>query len=416
MIGAAVSRGFWVGLAAWLGVLSSCEHDSRMTTTAADAAAKTSVLDAAPKPDATAQADAAAPKDAATAAAAPARDAAADAGRAPSGPCSPPAEIDQPAARLRDTGCMDAQRPTQLAAAVIPYEVNSPLWSDSADKLRGMMLPAGAKIHVKDCAKQPGACPAGTADDGQWVFPVGTVLVKSFGFDGKLVETRLFVRFDAETWVGYSYQWNEQQTEASIVPDERRKVTFDTGSRTVEWNYPSRIDCMKCHNPAGGSTLGPETAQMNRSVAGQNQIDKLAALDLFDAPIPKPYAAALVAPYPSQSGSPPAAASIDTRARSYLHANCGFCHRPDADFPNIDLRHAIPLSAMNICGVVPAKGDVGVPSATNLTPGKPMESIMWLRVHAQPGEGRMPQIGTYRVDDAGLALLGNWIDGIQACP
>ena len=49
-------------------------------------------------------------------------------------------------------------------------------------------------------------------------------MVKSFLFDGKLVETRLFVRFDAATWVGYSYQWNEAQTDATIVADERVEV------------------------------------------------------------------------------------------------------------------------------------------------------------------------------------------------
>lgn len=262
--------------------------------------------------------EAAAPADAAALdAAAPAEAAVPEAGRAKPGSCAPPASIDQPWVKLSETGCMDSAAPTKLAAKIVPYEVNSPLWSDSADKTRGMTLPAETKIHVKDCAKEPSACTHGAADDGKWVFPVGTVMVKSFAFDGKLVETRLFVHFDPETWVGYGYQWNEDQTEATIVPDERRKVMFNTGSRSVEWNYPSRLDCMKCHNPAGGSTLGPETAQMNRMVDGQNQLDKLAALGLFDASINTPYAAALVTPYAGQLGSPPASATVDERARSY---------------------------------------------------------------------------------------------------
>ena len=331
------------------------------------------------------------------------------------GPCRPPVGIDQPAMTLRETGCMDAQHPTQLAAALIPYEVNSPLWSDGADKQRGLMLPQGGKIHVKDCARQPSEC-NGAYDTGRWVLPVGTVLVKSFDFDGKLVETRLFVRFDAETWVGYSYQWNEQQTQATIVPDERRSVEFDTGKRKVEWNYPSRLDCMKCHNQAGGSSLGPETAQLNRLVDGKNQLDRFSELGVFDAALTTPYAAALVTPYTSQAGMPPSAASIESRTRAYLHANCGFCHRPDADFPSLDLRFGVPLADMGVCGTEPAKGDVGVPGATNLTPGKPMQSVMWLRVHAQPEEGRMPQIGTYVIDDAAVQLLGDWISGISGCP
>ncbi len=71
----------------------------------------------------------------------------------------------------------------------------------------------------------------GPADDGKWLFPVGTVMLKSFGFDGKVVETRLFVHFDHRTWVGYSYPWNEAQTEATIVPSAGHGLTFNTGTR-----------------------------------------------------------------------------------------------------------------------------------------------------------------------------------------
>ncbi len=311
---------------------------------------------------------------------------------------------------------MDPKDPTKLASLVFPYEVNSPLWSDSADKTRGMVLPPGGKIHVKDCAKELAACTAGAADSGKWVLPVGTVFVKSFLFDGKLVETRLFVHFDDATWVGYSYEWDEAQTDATIVPDERRKITFNTGKRAVDWTYPSRVDCMKCHNAPGGSTLGPETAQMNRVVSGMNQIDRLAAKGAFDTPPKAPYASAFVTPYAGQLGSPPAGATLDQRARSYLHANCAFCHRPDGDFAALDFRYDIALKDMGACNVSPAKGDVGVPTATDLTPTKPMESIMWLRMSALPNEGRMPQIGTYHVDQQGLTLVGDWITAIKACP
>jgi hypothetical protein len=63
-----------------------------------------------------------------------------------------------------------------------------------------------------------------------------------------------------------------------------------------------------------------------------------------------------------------------------------------------------------------ARGDAGVTGATNLTPGQPMQSIAWLRMAAKPGDGRMPQIGTARVDEQGLQLIGDWIKGISSCP
>ncbi len=330
--------------------------------------------------------------------------------------CTPPSDIDAPPEKLSQTGCMSATEATKFAARVIPYEVNSPLWSDGADKQRGMVIPSGQSVHIKDCTVE--TC-SQSSDTGKWVFPVGTVMLKSFSFDNKLVETRLFVRHDAQTWVGYSYQWDEAQTDATIVPDDRRAVMFNTGTRTVAWNYPNRSDCMKCHNAAGGSTIGPQTRQMNRMVGSVNQIDTLKAMALFDKPPPAPYQAPLIAPYPGQSGSPPANATLEQKARSYMEANCAFCHRPDdtdLGMVKIDLRLDTAFKDMNLCNGTPVKGDQGDPSATLLTPGQPMKSIAWLRVNAQPGMGRMPQIGTAEVDSNGLALLGDWISSIQSCP
>jgi uncharacterized repeat protein (TIGR03806 family) len=315
---------------------------------------------------------------------------------------------------------MDPARPATMAASVVPYEVNSPLWSDGADKLRGLALPTGGKIHVKDCTAEPASCAQGPADTGKWVFPVGTVMVKSFLFDGKLVETRLFVRFDATTWVGYSYRWDEAQTDATIVPDERVKITFNTGTRQVEWNYPNRIDCTKCHTAEAGSTLGPETAQLNRTVAGMNQIDKFQALGLFDAPVPKPYRAALVAPYASRDGAPPAGATVEQKARSYLHANCAICHRPDGEYGELDLRYDVAFKDTKVCGVAPARGDLQ-PGNLVLDPGKPENSVTWMRMNIAPDPAggktpRMPQIATYVIDQEGLKVVGDWIKSIAACP
>src|ERR1700722_662456 len=230
--------------------------------------------------------------------------------------CVPPEMSALPVCKLSQTGCMDPDAPTRFASNAIYYEVNSPLWSDDAAKSRAFVMPDGGPIHVKNCMPDAGA-PAlaecmsggvsgGPADTGKWVFPVGTVMIKNFIFAGKLVETRLFMHVDAATaaligngtdWVGYNYAWNEAQTEATGVPDQRVTVTFDAGSETVVWNYPNFLDCIACHSAAVG-TIGPETDQMNRVVDGGNQIDTFEARGLFDDTAPrKPYAAALVEPY-----------------------------------------------------------------------------------------------------------------------
>ena len=202
---------------------------------------------------------------------------------------------------------------------------------------------------------------------------------------------------------------------------------FNTGQRTVDWHYPSRLDCMTCHVPTGGSTLGPETAQMNRAVSGTgpatNQIARLAALNLFDAPVPTPYKTALVVPYTSQAGSPPASATVEQRARSYLQANCAFCHRPDDYvFPNFDLRDGVALKDMNICDVVPAKGDQGVPGANDLEPGQ-ADELDDVAAHERPARGRQRQVRPHaegrelrRRPDRALDLIAAWITSITACP
>lgn len=336
-------------------------------------------------------------------------------GYVPSGPCSPPVDIKQPIERLTATGCMSASDPRKMASIVTPYDVNSPLWSDGARKTRGMVLPAGQKIHVLNCTANPDECRYGPEDDGRWVFPVGTVLVKNFLIDDKLLETRLFMHRDSKTWVGYGYQWNEQQTDATIVPDEDRTVMFNTGPRQVPWTYPSRYNCMLCHNKLGGSSLGPETRQLNRVVDGENLLDKFERSNLFDAPLPKPYLAALPTPYDSFEGQPPSGTSTDELARSYLHANCAFCHRADGNSGTLDLRHDVSLANTNACNTLPMKGGAGLSTYTILTPGKPMESVLWARMQTLDDQNRMPQIATYVVDQPGVQLISDWISSIQYC-
>jgi hypothetical protein len=375
------------------------------------------------------------------------------------GTCTPPADLRCPYPKVSQTGCIaaspfsDPKIPLKMASVVVPYEVNSPLWSDGALKTRGMRLPTGGKIHVKDCAKTPAEC-VPPADDGKWVFPAGTVMVKNFMFPDvsrpsgyKIVETRLFVRYDKVVtldgvpteWVGYAYQWDDAQTDATIVGtvdvegsdtgvSAMFHVTPTTGAapQTISWDYPSRINCITCHTatmptttPTSGYTLGLETVQLNRVATGDtmNQIDKLTALGLFETAPGKPFKTALVAPYP-----PPAGATLEQRARSYLHANCGFCHRPDGVYSGFDVRYDVPFKSTLVCNSPPGKSDLGVTGATLLTPKTPATSLILLRMQAPAatemtgGTGRMPAIASKVVDTQATALMSQWITSITACP
>ena len=110
-----------------------------------------------------------------------------------------------------------------------------------ADKERAFVLPAGGKIKVLACATTPSDC-LDRADEGKWVLPTGTTLLKNVGFDGKIVETRLLVALPDATWAGYSYQWDEAQTAAALVPKAGASITFNTGTeRGLDLPQPAGI-------------------------------------------------------------------------------------------------------------------------------------------------------------------------------
>lgn len=365
--------------------------------------------------------------------------------------CAAPVNTALPICNLSQTGCMDPTNITAFNSKAIPYEVNSPLWSDNAAKSRAFVLPAGGTIHVKNCAANapqseldtycttPEGASNGPADTGKWVFPVGTVMIKNFMFDGKIVETRLLMRVDANTrsligngtdWVGYNYAWNEAQTEATVISGDRTPVSFDTGKQTVSWNYPSFKDCIGCHAEAVG-TIGPETDQMNRTVNNANQIDTFIAMKLFDSSAPiKPYTAALVEPYANANlglTGPPAGATVEQEARSYLSANCGFCHRPDVNDQGFDLRNSLTLYETGICNLMQQNGLPSMPTVNyvEFAPGMHAQSAIWIRmntpvpasdVNEVEDVGRMPSAGSFVVDQQATDLVASWIDSVTSCP
>jgi hypothetical protein len=338
--------------------------------------------------------------------------------------CKPPMRANAPAMLLSQTGCFDAADPKKPLPALIPFDVASPLWSDGSAKERFFALPDGKQIHVKNCKTDTAACRpvamGGTPDDdGHFDFPDGSVLVKSFSLFGQRVETRLLVRFNRDTWVGYSYEWNEQQTDATVLPDSivgvpRTIKDPANAQRTQEWYYPSRAECLRCHVDAAGYSLGPELLQLNTdfvypSGVRANQLATLEAIGVFDAPLPRPLPTAMPLPTGTKG-------TIEQRARAYLHANCAICHRPESNFPGFDLRYTTALKDTRICNRTPEKGDLGVAGALILVPRMPGKSLLSLRMHTL-GQGRMPQLATSVVDTAGVKAVDDWIAALPAaCP
>ena len=306
---------------------------------------------------------------------------------APAGPTAPSTFPE----RLSQTGCVDPANPAVAAAGVIPYDIISPLWSDGAAKRRWMAIPDGKTIHVNP--------------DGDWDLPIGSVLIKEFQVQGRKVETRLLVRHSDGEWAGYSYEWNDAQTDATLLPGGKTKVV---GNQT--WLFPSRSQCLDCHTVAAGRTLGLETGQLNRLMTYpttnrlSNQILTLNHINMFDVPMVGPATAFPKLPDPANP-----ATAINERARSYLHANCSICHRPGGTGQGPeDFRYSTPANLMGAIYEPPTQRDFGIPGALLIAPGDPQRSIVNYRIRTLE-LGRMPPLASSVVDPHGASLIAYWI-------
>jgi len=310
---------------------------------------------------------------------------------------SPGAPVDTFPDRLSKTACVDPSDPKKVASGLVPFGVNAQLWSDGATKDRFVALPDNAKITVKP--------------DGDFDLPIGSVVMKSFKIDGKLIETRLLMRHDDGGWAGYTYEWNEAQTDAVLLRGSKTKTI---GTRA--WHYPSGAECARCHTEAAGRTLGLELGQLNGDlVYGStnriaNQLKTLDHIGYFSAPLGKPPSELPLIP------SPEGAAPLDARARAYLHANCAHCHQKNATpRTKLDLRFSTTLKDSATCNVAAELGDVGVAGAKLLVPGAPKQSVLSLRPHAIDVK-RMPPLATSVVDTQGLGVVDAWITSLTTCP
>lgn len=281
---------------------------------------------------------------------------------------------------LSETGCVDPADPRAAPPGALAYDVRVPFWSDGADKLRWLFLPEGAQL--------------GVAADGDLDLPVGSVAVKTFFLADAPIETRLFVRHDADTWAGYTYAW-EAGDAVLLGAGEVRDLAGQP------WTFPGRADCLFCHSREAGRTLGLEGAQLEDAA--------LAALVDAGHLAGPPTAS----PLPALDGDAP----LELRARAFLHANCAPCHRPEGPGgrARLDLRRDAPAAEVGLCDQPPRAGDLGIADARLLAPGDPARSILSARLRSL-GSTRMPPLASSRVDLAGADLIDAWIASLSSCP
>jgi uncharacterized repeat protein (TIGR03806 family) len=319
--------------------------------------------------------------------------------------------------RLSDTGLFSFVADHRPDPGLIAYSINAPGWADGATAERFIALPGDSKMKYR---RSRG-----------WEFPDGAALVQTLSIEmqtgnpnsRRRLETRVLLKQEGE-WAGYSYRWNDAQTDAVLVGKTGDEITLSirdestaTGTRRQTWRIPSRADCLACHSRAANFVLGPTELQMNREHdydgTRENQLATLNRLGVLadwpekppkekETDTPKYSPGPLVDPYDASQ-------DLNKRARSYLHANCSVCH-VEAGGGNamMLLELTQPPGEMKLINSRPQHDTFGVANAMLVAPGDPTRSVLLERL-SRRGRGQMPPLVTSQVDDRAIAMFREWI-------
>lgn len=277
---------------------------------------------------------------------------------------------------------------TDPAPGVIPYVLNTALFSDGAEKLRFIYVPDGAQVEADG--------------EGLLQFPVGSALIKTFAFgegdDRRLIETRVLLH-RADGWIALPYRWNAEQTEARLaIAGGRLDLTTPAGE-AISYRIPNKNQCKSCHSlddavvPIGpkARNLAPEL--LNRLV----DEGMLATRPEVAHPMPR---------------WEDASAGTTALARAYLDVNCAHCHQPGGGASNsgLDLRweqddpYAIGVRKPPVAA---GRGAGGL--LVSIAPGEPDKSILVHRMDSSEPGVAMPELGRSSIDARAVAVMREWI-------
>lgn len=300
----------------------------------------------------------------------------------------------------------------QPAEGVMPYALNTPLFSDYAEKLRFVKLPAGKTVAYEA--------------DKVLDFPVGTALIKTFYYPNdardpakgrRLMETRLLLH-EPSGWKALEYIWNEEQTEAylEVAGDTKAVSWIDASgqSRQLAYSMPNLNQCKGCHNRNEKMMpIGPSVRQLNGEFkygdSSENQLVRwqkagiLAALPALET-VPK------VPRWEDASDG-----TLEKRARAWLDINCAHCHSPEGPARSSGLFLHWQETDPTHLGILKAPVAAGRGSGGRLysiVPGQPDRSILVYRMEStDPGE-MMPELGRKTVHAEGVKLVREWIKSL----
>jgi len=319
--------------------------------------------------------------------------------------------------KLSQTGLFASVQQRSPAAGVIPFTVNSRQWQDGATAEYLVALPEDSAVTLYAKGKPiPGLV---NWHSFRMHFPKEATLVRTLSLAGRPVETQILLYEDVD-WRAYTFAWREDQSDADLVPAEGAEREVYDGKQKRLWQFHSRSQCMSCHSNSSEYALAFLPEQLNRPGSdGQNQLVALTKagyirrVDDHGRSLP-PFDAASAEREPRLSDPADIREPLEARARSYLHANCGHCHSDDGG-GSVPMRLKFPIAVdqMKAVGVRPTRGDFAMPDACIIKPGDPGASTLYFRM-AKFGRDRMPHIGSERPDEAGLKLIEQWINNLDA--
>jgi uncharacterized repeat protein (TIGR03806 family) len=304
-----------------------------------------------------------------------------------------------------------AQEPVD---GVIPYDLNTPLFSDYTEKLRFIKLPPGGKIKYHETEV--------------FDFPVGTVIAKTFAYPHdmndpakgrRLLETRI-LEHRPDGWIGLPYIWNKEQTEAVLeLAGDSMEVAWrhsDGNERTNRYLIPNANQCKGCHEADGTDQpmrpLGPTARQLNRDFVfngeSENQLAHWSKLGMFSQAQPVDPAHAARLPV----WDDPSTGSVNDRARAWLEINCAHCHNPagPAKSSGLDLQFAQHTPAKYGVFKSPVAAGRGTGGRLySIVPGKPDESILLYRIDSDQPQISMPELGKRLIHKEAVDLIRQWI-------
>ena len=297
---------------------------------------------------------------------------------------------DKPAPRLAAYNLFDDNG--QARERVTSYDLINPLFTDYADKQRHVFVPKEKQIVFYE-----------TETFG---FPVGTVLVKSFGYgEGAAaykIETRLLIH-KKDGWAAYPYVWNDAQTEAVYAPAGKKLQVKTVGpsGEALEFTYvvPNANQCKTCHQSGHDITpIGPKARNLGlQQVSGWQEKNILSdASGLYET-----------VPDVDDATQP-----LDGRARAYLDINCAHCHKETGSASNSGLWLEWGETSSTRRGIrkhptAAGRGAGGFKYV--IDPGRPETSILSYRMASTQAGIAMPELGRSLADAEGVALIDEWI-------